>query len=100
MQEEDKATLSKLPGVGGKTAERLIMDMRDKIEGHDVALTVVSVSGGGMDDSRREAFSALTSLGYKPAEARKMLDNVQDDVVGTEDILRQVLQSAAPAGGA
>ena len=52
----------------------------------------------GESDARREAFTALTSLGYKPAEARRMLDKTSADLATTEDILREVLQSAAPAG--
>jgi Holliday junction resolvasome RuvABC DNA-binding subunit len=51
-------------------------------------------------EPKREAFTALTTLGYKPAEARRMLDNATTDLATTEDILRDVLQSAAPAGGA
>jgi Holliday junction DNA helicase RuvA len=100
VQEEDAASLSKLPGVGRKTAERLIMDMRDKVDGSDAALTVLSVEPGGTgSEPRREAFTALTSLGYKPAEARRMLDQADAELATTEDILRSVLQSAAPAGG-
>lgn len=101
VQEEDSASLSKLPGVGKKTAERLIMDMRDKVDGQEAGLTLVNVSVSGSDsEPRREAFTALTSLGYKPAEARRMLDGVPADIASTEDILRNVLQAAAPAGGA
>lgn len=99
IQEEDLGTLSKLPGVGKKTAERLIMDMRDKVDGQGVSVTVLSVNSGEPDGPRREAFTALTSLGYKPAEARKMLDKADETLSTTEDILRHVLQSAAPAGG-
>lgn len=101
VMEEDKARLSKLPGVGKKTAERLIMDMRDRVEGQAAELTLVNV---GKTDSngqpRREAFTALTTLGYKPAEAQRMLNDADADLVTTEEILRYVLQSAAPAGGA
>lgn len=101
VMEEDKATLSKLPGVGKKTAERLILDMRDRVEGQAAELTLVNV---GKTDSngrpRREAFTALTTLGYKPAEAQRMLNDVDAGLITTEEILRNVLQSAAPAGGA
>lgn len=101
VMEEDKARLSKLPGVGKKTAERLIMDMRDRVEGQAAELTLVNV---GKTDSngqpRREAFTALTTLGYKPAEAQRMLNDVDAGLITTEEILRNVLQSAAPAGGA
>lgn len=99
VQSEDAGMLAKLPGVGRKTAERLIMDMRDKIDAQAQVLSVTRVAGepaaGG---PRNEAFGALTSLGYKPNEARKMLDAVDPELSSTEDILRSVLQSAAPSG--
>lgn len=101
VQTEDAGTLSKLPGVGRKTAERLIMDMRDRIDASAQVLSVSRIGGGGAPpDARGEAFAALTSLGYKPAEAKRMLDGVDPALASTEDILRSVLQSAAPAGGA
>jgi Holliday junction DNA helicase RuvA len=102
VQEENHAALSKLPGVGKKTAERLILDMRDKI---DDPAQPYAVGGSRADASgenagpQREAFNALTSLGYKPAEARHMLDGLSDGFDSTEDILRNVLQNAAAAGG-
>lgn len=100
VRTEDAALLSKLPGVGRKTAERLIMDMRDKVDSQAQVLSVSKIgSSDAANGSRQEAFSALTSLGYKPVEARKMLDMVDADLTGTEDILRSVLRSAAPAGG-
>ena len=102
VQEEDKGLLSKLPGVGKKTAERLILDMRDRLESQVNVLSLTAVSTGavtGDSAPRREAFTALASLGYKPAEARRMIDSADADLDSTEGILRAVLQSAAPAGG-
>ena len=98
MRNEDKATLVCLPGVGRKTAERLIMDMRDRI---DAALPVDKTGAAPLSAvtgsaPRVEAFNALVSLGYKPGETQKMLDAVETDGQSTEDILRQVLRSAAP----
>lgn len=99
VQSEDAGMLSKLPGVGRKTAERLIMDMRDKIDARAQVLSVSRIGPADSDAaSRNEAYSALTSLGYKPNEARKMLDGVDAELTSTEDILRSVLQSAAPTG--
>ena len=103
VQDEDANALAKLPGVGRKTAERLIIDMRDKIDEQAKALSVKSASGRtvgrtGEGAPRREAFTALTSLGYKPAEAQRMLDSTDDSLTSTEEILHAVLQSAAPAG--
>lgn len=94
---EDKATLVRLPGIGRKTAERLILDMRDRIDG------AVAAPGGGAvaapgeaSSARADAFNALVSLGYKPGEVQKMLDRVDTDGVKTEDILRSVLRAASP----
>jgi Holliday junction DNA helicase RuvA len=102
VQEEDKTALSKLPGVGRKTAERLIIDMRDRIEAQATVLSLSpaqpQIAGG--NGPRRDAFNALTSLGYKPAEARRMLEGAAAELSSTEEILRVVLRSAAPANGA
>jgi holliday junction DNA helicase RuvA len=97
VRNEDKATLVRLPGVGRKTAERLILDMRDRID------TALSAGNPGAEPlsaevgsaPRTEAFNALVSLGYKPGEAQKMLDAVNTEEQTTEDILRQVLRSVA-----
>jgi len=98
VRSEDTATLVRLPGVGRKTAERLILDMRDRIDAVQPAgvngATLLSVDAGPVP--RTEAFTALANLGYKPGEVRKMLDGVETDGQSTEDILRQVLRSAAP----
>ena len=102
IQTEDAGLLSKLPGVGRKTAERLIMDMRDKVDEQARVISVSKISGGGdasAEGERQDAYNALTSLGYRPVEARKMIDGVAAEVTGTEDILRDVLRSAAPSGG-
>ncbi len=96
VRNEDKATLVKLPGVGRKTAERLILDMRDRINAAlPTGANVMSMPADAGSVPRTEAFNALASLGYKPGEAQKMLDTVDTDGQTTEDILRQVLRSAA-----
>ncbi len=97
VRNEDKATLVRLPGVGRKTAERLILDMRDRIDaavpsgGNGAAF----ITTGADPVPQTEAFNALVSLGYKTAEAQKMIEAVVTDGQTTEDILRQVLRSAA-----
>ncbi len=96
VRAEDKATLARLPGVGRKTAERLIIDMRDRIDATPADGGKVA---GLMEPGaapRAEAFNALINLGYGQGEAQKMLDGVKTDGGRTEDILRAVLRSAAP----
>jgi len=95
VQQQDHASLVKVPGIGKKTAERLLIEMRDRIDGvGSVAFTPGQV-GGGASDPRGEAFSALVSLGYKPGEVSQMLKKVPESEDSTEEIIRSVLQNLA-----
>ncbi|MFQ5634193.1 MAG: Holliday junction branch migration protein RuvA [Gammaproteobacteria bacterium] len=97
VRTEDKATLVRLPGIGRKTAERLILDMRDRIDGAAAGLNGGAPAAPGEPAAARaDAFNALVGLGYKPAEVQKMLERVETDGMQTEDILRSVLRAAAP----
>lgn len=94
VEYEDAATLSKVPGIGKKTAERLIMEMRDKVD--DVGAP--SMPGGKVSveaSARSEAFDALVSLGYKANEVNKLLGTLDIDNQSAEDIIRQALKQAA-----
>jgi len=72
VQEQDAAALTRIPGVGRKTAERLIVEMRDRLSA--AAAQLVSPAGGASPaGAQAEAFSALVALGYKPQEATRML---------------------------
>jgi len=95
VQNEDTATLVKLPGIGKKTAERLIIEMRDRIE-----VTVKSMSGERVSIERqasspsKEAQDALVALGYKPTEVAKLIKSVDVKDLNTEEIIRLALQSS------
>ena len=91
---EDAKTLAKVPGIGAKTAQRLIMEMRDKVDAVGVpSLDKVAVSVGS--SPRSEAFDALVALGYKPAEVNKLLEKLDLDDLSAEDIIRQALKQVA-----
>lgn len=88
---EDTAMLVRIPGVGKKTAERLIIEMRDKIEQSPAAATI-GTAGRVATDARSEAIDALVVLGYKPAEVRKLLSSLDIDDKSAEDIIRLALR--------
>ncbi|MBU6212456.1 MAG: Holliday junction branch migration protein RuvA [Gammaproteobacteria bacterium] len=89
----DVSALTKIPGVGRKTAERLLIEMRDRLEsdqGDPRVAAEMSVAG-----PEGEAFSALVALGYKPAEATRLIKAVGTGTNSTEDLIRKALQGAA-----
>ena len=92
VQMQDVDTLIHLPGIGKKTAERLLVEMKDKVgQMGDIALNDAIES----KDLRiiQEAHNALTSLGYKSVEARKILDGIDPNGLTVEALLKQALQS-------
>lgn len=96
----DVAALTKLPGIGKKTAERIIMELRDKLEGLPVAAGVGSVTGGAVsNDPAAEASHALASLGYKPAEVSRMINAVAQAGMDAEEIIRKALQTRVKPNG-
>lgn len=90
----DSAALVRLPGIGKKTAERLVVEMRDRLD----AVTSSAAPGVGPGNPREDALAALVSLGYKPPEASRMLQAIKDTDLGSEDLIRRALQNAARAG--
>ena len=86
----DAATLTRIPGVGRKIAERLIVEMRDRLAAAEAGNTAAAAAPVGIAS---EAYGALISLGYKPNEATRLLKNTKGD--STEDLIRSALQSAA-----
>ena len=89
VEYEDAATLVKIPGVGKKTAERLIIEMRDKIDKTVSTPGTKRVSVGS--SPRSEAVDALIALGYKAAEVNRLIGSMDVDGQSAEDIIRQAL---------
>ena len=100
VETEDVGSLVRMPGIGRKTAERLIIEMRDRVR-HPGLVAGLAGTGDGRPgapaEPRAEALDALVALGYKAPEGRRMLDRVPETVTSTEDLLRAVLRSAAMA---
>ncbi|HSN24252.1 MAG TPA: Holliday junction branch migration protein RuvA [Methylomicrobium sp.] len=98
IQDNDTQTLVRLPGVGKKTAERLVIEMRDRLPDlGDSAMTIADNSGVNIaitGKPKQEAISALCSLGYKPLDASKMVQNISAEGKSCEDIIRLALQGA------
>lgn len=95
VQTSDAARLTALPGVGKKTAARLIVEMRDRLTtGPEAAATAPGVKPalGAAGDPIADAISALVALGYKPAEAGRYVRAVAADNASAETLIRQALQ--------
>lgn len=91
----DSAALTRLPGVGKKTAERLVMEMRDKLDtGAPASLPAGAVAKARPDD---EARGALIALGYKPQDAAKMVREAGGDDLPAEEIIRLALKNTVRA---
>ena len=93
IQNNNAERLTKLPGIGKKTAERLIIEMRDRIENMPKLATIQK--NGNMDKRSNpadEAISALISLGYKPAEASKYVLAITNDGMSSEELIREALK--------
>lgn len=93
VNDGDVAALTRLPGVGKKTAERLIVEMRDRLEGLGLetrsgAATPAAASAGS------EATAALVALGYKQADAARLVRRHAEEDMDTEAIVRAVLKGA------
>lgn len=104
VQHQDTAALVRLPGVGKKTAERLIIEMKDKLQDFhfaDVDEFTLTDDLGNVPvtietDYRAEAESALVALGYKPVQASKAIAQAEKalgSVTGSEDLIRAALKS-------
>jgi Holliday junction DNA helicase RuvA len=93
--EDDLDTLCTVPGVGRKTAARLLIELKSRLDLPDLSLDLPGASAAGASrTSRSEARAALAELGYAPEEIRSALDGLRDDV-GVEEMLRLALRELA-----
>ena len=108
VEARDANALVKLPGVGKKTAERLLIEMTDRIgqlEGQFLPFTPGTAAGSDTasvvpvgPDPREEAEAALIALGYKPQEAAKAISKVAEPDMSSEALIRLALRNMIPAG--
>ena len=106
VEQRDASALVKLPGVGKKTAERLLIDMGDRIgqlEGRFVAHNESAVKAGDtarqsprQPDAPEEAEAALIALGYKPQEASKAINRIAEEGMSREELIRHALKAMIP----
>lgn len=95
VQNKDAARLTKLPGVGKKTAERLIIEMRDRLDDLPNVSVVRNNDIPNINtDPVNEAVSALIALGYKPPEASRFVLAVADDSLNSEELIREALKNS------
>ncbi len=98
IHDNDIQALVRLPGIGKKTAERLIIELRDRLpsvaDASDSSLGVTS-SKIAINNPKQEAISALCALGYKTQDASKMVHAIPQEDKSCEDIIRLALQGAA-----
>ena len=90
----DVVALTKIPGIGKKTAERIVVELRDRVDGLSVSLPGMPASAAAPLDASGEATVALQQLGYKPAEVTRLVQKVAADGDSAEAIIRKALRAA------
>ncbi|MFP4146245.1 MAG: Holliday junction branch migration protein RuvA [Halorhodospira sp.] len=107
VREDNPKRLTQVPGIGRKTAERLIVELRDRLEGAGLERPAPAASGAttsdretphGAGDPVAEAAEGLIALGYKPPEASRMAGHAAEPGMSCEAIIRRALQRAIPRG--
>ncbi|HHT0592385.1 TPA: Holliday junction branch migration protein RuvA [Legionella anisa] len=95
IQQENASFLMKLPGIGKKTAERLVVEMRDSMKQFSISTADSQGKLVPIINGQDEAISALEALGYKPQEALKAVNKVNDNSKNCEQLIRDALQVLA-----
>lgn len=96
---DDVKVISKAPGIGKKTAQRLIIELKDKVNLEDTIDTMQGIPEAAVHDNnivKKEAAEALTALGYSAAEAAKVLSNIEiEEDADVESVLKLALKNMA-----
>ena len=103
VQAEDTKRLMKVPGVGKKTADRLLVELKDRVKNWEGSMAAgqISMEPAGLStvtdaqSSEKEAVEALIGLGFKPAEASRAVSAVQEDGLSSEELIRRALKGMA-----
>jgi holliday junction DNA helicase RuvA len=100
VEQEDSDALTRIPGIGKKTAQRLVMEMRDRLRTLSPSgITTpgtASPLGSERDQALADAVSALVALGYRPPDASRMARAADDGAKTSEEIIRAALRSVSP----
>ena len=95
VKNNDAARLTKLPGVGKKTAERLIVEMRDRLDGLPKKSVMLNSDNLRLaNDPVNEAVSGLIGLGYKPSEANRLVLAITAEGLSSEELIRKALKNS------
>ena len=94
VQNKDIDALTRIPGIGRKTAERLVVEMKDRVGAQTAVAAAAATAGITAASPEAEAFGALVALGYRPAEATRLLKAAGPGTHSTEELIRRALQGA------
>ena len=94
VQAGDVVALTKIPGIGKKTAERIVVELRDRVDGLGASAPGLAAASGVPADPAAEATVALQQLGYKPAEVSRLVQKVAESGDNAETIIRKALRAA------
>ena len=93
VQVQDKASLSRLPGIGKKTVERLLIELKDRAAKSGI-VGAIGAAAGTPAGATQQAISALINLGYRPAEAERFVRAAAGDDKSAEQLIRDALKGA------
>ena len=97
VQAQDTSTLVKIPGVGKKTAERLLVELKDRFKAWEsmpaiATLVVEPRVGVAVSSAESDALAALVALGFKPQEASRAVSAIKEDGLSSEEMIRRALK--------